>query len=287
MKGAYPALEARIPERIDGSEAASRDSGRFCSKETLGSVLDAGVTEVRFGGAIWEVGERGGIQLGAFEGDGLTPALLAEEYRRAADASRRTEAVRATTLEVEGRPAWRIDVVNGSSRQAIVVWGSADGGRGPGRRGRGRGRGAAPGCDRRLPLSDQGATRAVARMGRYHACHVLRCPFVSRGRTGRLAPVRGSPRRSRRPFRHAGRRGPRVVGPRAPQPPRRLPVPFPRRRPGARRRRTEPGPRGDGRRLEGPRRRRQRRALGDLASARPPRRCVGARRRSRASCAAT
>jgi hypothetical protein len=127
MKGAYPALEARIPEAIGGIAPASRDSGRFCSKETLGSVLDAGVTEVRFGGGIWEAGERGGIQLGAFEGDGLTPALLAEEYRRAADASRRTEAVRATTLEVAGRPAWRIDVVNGNSRQAIVVWGSADG----------------------------------------------------------------------------------------------------------------------------------------------------------------
>lgn len=127
MKGAYPALEARIPATIDGGEAASRDSGRFCSKETLGTVFDAGVTEERFGGGIWEAGERGGIQLVAFEGDGLTPALLAEEYRRAADASRGTEAVRATTLEVDGRPAWRIDVVNGSSRQAIVVWGSADG----------------------------------------------------------------------------------------------------------------------------------------------------------------
>lgn len=127
MPGAYPDLEARIPMLIEGDRAASRDSGRFCSKETLGSVYDAGVTEVRFGGGIWEVGERGGIQLGAFEGEGLTPELLAEEYRRAADASRRTEAVRATTLQVDGRPAWRIDVVNGNSRQAIVVWGSADG----------------------------------------------------------------------------------------------------------------------------------------------------------------
>lgn len=127
MKGAYPALEDRIPLEIEGRPAASRDSGRFCAAETLGSVYEAGVTEVRFGGGIWEAGERGGIQLGAFEGDGLTPALLAEEYRRAADASRRTEAVRATTLEVAGRPAWRIDVVNGNSRQAIVVWGSADG----------------------------------------------------------------------------------------------------------------------------------------------------------------
>jgi hypothetical protein len=127
MPGAYPDLEARIPMRLDDRAANSRDSGRFCSAETLGSVYEAGVTEVRFGGGIWEAGERGGIQLGAFEGDGLTPALMAEEYRRAADASRRTEAAKATTLEIDGRPAWRIDVVNGNSRQAIVVWGSADG----------------------------------------------------------------------------------------------------------------------------------------------------------------
>ena len=127
MPGAYPDLEARIPTLIEGREARSRDSGRFCSNETLGSVLDAGVAEVRFGGGIWEVGDRGGVQLGAFEGDGLTPALLADEYRRGAEASRRTEAVKPTTLQIDGRPAWRIDVVNGNSRQAIVVWGSADG----------------------------------------------------------------------------------------------------------------------------------------------------------------
>ena len=65
--------------------------------------------------------------MGAFEGDGLTAELMAEEYRRAAAKDRGTEAVRPTTLEIDGRPAWRIDVVNGNSRQAIVVWSSADG----------------------------------------------------------------------------------------------------------------------------------------------------------------
>jgi hypothetical protein len=127
MKGAYPELEARIPLEVAGKPATSRDSGRHCSRETLGSIFDAGVTEVRYGGGIWEVGDRGGIQLGAFEGDGLTAEMLAEENRRAAVQSRGTEAVRATTLEVDGRPAWRIDVVNRNSRQAIVVWSSADG----------------------------------------------------------------------------------------------------------------------------------------------------------------
>jgi hypothetical protein len=126
MPGAYPALEARVPTELAGEAAASRDSGRFCSADTLGSVYEAGVTQVRFGGAIWQVG-RGGIQMGAFEGEGLTAELMAEEYRRAADRDRATEAVRPTTLEIAGRPAWRIDVINGDSRQAIVVWPSADG----------------------------------------------------------------------------------------------------------------------------------------------------------------
>jgi hypothetical protein len=126
MLGAYPALEARVPTELGGQAAASRDSGRFCSVDTLGSVFEAGVTEVRFGGAIWQIG-RGGVQMGAFEGDGLTAELMAEEYRRAADRDRGTEAVVPTTLTVAGRPAWRVDVVNGSSRQAIVVWPSADG----------------------------------------------------------------------------------------------------------------------------------------------------------------
>jgi hypothetical protein len=126
MRGAYPALEARIPAELGGEAAASRDSGRFCSADTLGSVYEAGVREVRFGGAIWQIG-RGGVQMGAFEGDGLTAELMAEEYRRAAERDRATEAVVPTTLQVAGRPAWRIDVINGSSRQAIVVWPSADG----------------------------------------------------------------------------------------------------------------------------------------------------------------
>ena len=149
---------APIPSWKQGSRcgsgdltANSRDSGRFCSAETLGSVYEAGVTEVRFGGGIWEAGERGGIQLGAFEGDGLTPALMAEEYRRAADASRRTEAAKATTLEIDGRPAWRIDVVNGNSpRRSSCGARPMEGG--SGRRRRGRRGGPAPGRDLRVSL---------------------------------------------------------------------------------------------------------------------------------------
>jgi hypothetical protein len=127
MKGAYAALEARIPTLIDGKAATRRDSGRFCARETLGSLYDAGVNEEHFGGGIWDLGGGGGVQLGAFTATGLTPALVAEEYRRGAQASRSTQGVKSTTLQVDGRPAWRIDLATDSSRQAIVVWGSADG----------------------------------------------------------------------------------------------------------------------------------------------------------------
>lgn len=127
MAGAYPELEARVPIALAGQAPVSRDSGRFCARETLGSLLDAGITEMRFGGAIWEFGLHGGIQMAAFEGEGLTAALLAEEYRQAADRSRRTVAMHATTLEIAGRPAWRLDVIHRTSRQTIVVWPSADG----------------------------------------------------------------------------------------------------------------------------------------------------------------
>jgi len=63
MPGAFPRSRRGFPAEIDGKAAASRESGRFCARETLGSLFDAGVTEERFGGAIWEVGDRGGLQL--------------------------------------------------------------------------------------------------------------------------------------------------------------------------------------------------------------------------------
>ena len=52
MTGAYPDLEARIPLALDGQAADSRESGRFCSKATLGKFWDAGIREEQFGGGI-------------------------------------------------------------------------------------------------------------------------------------------------------------------------------------------------------------------------------------------
>lgn len=132
MKGAYPDLEARIPLQVDGQAADSRDSGRFCAKATLGTLWDAGIRESQFGGGIWAVETAGGtsiagLQLSVFRAPGLTAQLLADEYRSGADATQRVTVVSATNEQLNGRPGFRINFLNGDSRQAIVVWPSADG----------------------------------------------------------------------------------------------------------------------------------------------------------------
>jgi hypothetical protein len=132
MKGAYPDLEVRIPIQIDGQAADSRDSGRFCAKATLGTLWDAGIQEAQFGGGIWAIETAGatslsGLQVSVFRASGLTAQLMADEYKSGADATRRVTVVSATSEQVNGRPGFRINLLNGDSRQAIVVWPSADG----------------------------------------------------------------------------------------------------------------------------------------------------------------
>ena len=127
MTGAYPDLEARIPLALDGQAADSRESGRFCSKATLGKLWDAGVREEQFGGGIWAVDPTGGtslagFQLSVFRAPGLTAQLMADEYKSGAGATSRVTIVSATNEQVNGRPGFRINLLNGDSHQAIVIW---------------------------------------------------------------------------------------------------------------------------------------------------------------------
>ena len=132
MPGAYPDLEARIPLEVDGQAADNRESGRFCARGTLGTLWDAGIHETQFGGGIWAVDPAGGtslpgFQLSVFRAPGLTAQLMADEYKSGADATSRVTIVSATNEQVNGRPGFRINLLNGDSHQAIVVWPSADG----------------------------------------------------------------------------------------------------------------------------------------------------------------
>ncbi len=127
MKGAYPDLEARVPAQLQGQKASSRDSGRFCAPATLGTLWDAGIHETHYGGGIWKLGPVSGVQIAVFTADGLTVPLMADEYRSGAAADKRVQIVSATNETIAGRAGFRLNLVNGESHQAILVWPSADG----------------------------------------------------------------------------------------------------------------------------------------------------------------
>jgi hypothetical protein len=127
MHGAYPDLEARVPPQLAGSDASNLESGRYCAKETIGSLWDAGFTEVQFGGGIYSVGDTGGIQASVWRAPGLTTQLMADEYRNGAQADRKVTVVSATTEQIAGRNGFRMNLLNGEARQAILVWPSKDG----------------------------------------------------------------------------------------------------------------------------------------------------------------
>ena len=127
MLGAYPDLEARVPAQVTGIAAADRTSGRFCAKETLGTVWDAGIHEVDFGGAVFAIGDKGGVQTAVWRGAGLTTQLVADEYRTGAEGDSRVTVVSAANEPIAGRAGFRLNLVNGDSHQAILVWPSRDG----------------------------------------------------------------------------------------------------------------------------------------------------------------
>ena len=124
--GAYPALEARIPTRYEGQGPGHLDSGRHCSKENLGSLAAAGITEVRFAGGTWDFGGDAAAVLAVFEADGLTAAQIAEFYATSARAADRTTVDGESTLTLAGRPGHRLDTTTGSRSQTILVWPAAD-----------------------------------------------------------------------------------------------------------------------------------------------------------------
>jgi hypothetical protein len=119
--GAYPALEALVPAEFDGRRPDSLDSGRNCSRETLGTLADRGVEEMRFAGGIWDLGSGGGVTLAVLEAPGLRPDWVAEFYETGARSGRRVEDVTVSETTIGGRPATRIDALNGESFQTVVV----------------------------------------------------------------------------------------------------------------------------------------------------------------------
>jgi len=127
--GAYPELEALLPNAWEDQPPASLESGRTCTTESLGTLATHGIEELRFGGATWETGGASGFNVAVFEAEGLDPEQMLEFYEAGARALRSSDTYEVSDVTVAGRPAMRLDVVGvDGSAQTVVAWSSpADG----------------------------------------------------------------------------------------------------------------------------------------------------------------
>lgn len=124
--GAYPDLESRVPARYRDEPPESLDSGRNCGRESLGTLADLGVAELRFAGARWTFGAERAVVLAVFSAPGLDADQVAEFYAASARAASRTEVLAETPLSVDGRGGHRLDTKTGERLQTVVVWPAAD-----------------------------------------------------------------------------------------------------------------------------------------------------------------
>jgi hypothetical protein len=127
--GAYPDLEAVLPTAYDGKPPMNVDSGRTCTPESLGTLADHGVKELRYAGATWGLGGTSGITMATFEAAGLDPAAIIEFYEAGARTNRKTEKLQTTDTTAGGKPARRLDVLQSDGAyQTVVAWpGAVDG----------------------------------------------------------------------------------------------------------------------------------------------------------------
>ncbi|MEX2011928.1 MAG: hypothetical protein WEF51_06815 [Chloroflexota bacterium] len=124
--GAYPELERLIPASFEGVAPAHLDSGRNCTEANLGTLASHGIREVRFAGGLWETGDRSGFTLAVLVAPNLTAERMADFYEAGARAGRKTEEVKRSTDELDGRNAWMISTLNDESYQTIAVWDAAE-----------------------------------------------------------------------------------------------------------------------------------------------------------------
>jgi len=124
--GFYPDLEARIPVSLAGVSPSNRDSGRYCSPRTLGPLRADGFAEVRFAGETFPATSQSGVSLVVYSAPGLTADQVGDAFRGGAGTGRKVTVVSDAPYTVAGRPGRRLVVLNGDTRQVVVVWPAAE-----------------------------------------------------------------------------------------------------------------------------------------------------------------
>ena len=127
--GAYPALEALVPRQLDGRPPTRVDSGRSCSDAALGPLKSHGGTDLRFGGATWDLEHGRAVTIAVLAlPDRALPFAWAEEfYELSARAAKRTGNVEVSQPTVAGvGAAFEVDTLNDLSYQTVIVWPDGD-----------------------------------------------------------------------------------------------------------------------------------------------------------------
>lgn len=124
--GAYPDLEALVPRSLDGRPPDTLDSGRNCSAAALSTLAGHGITELRFAGSTWSSGPDAGTSIAVFSAPKLQADWVHEYYLAGAQNASTTETVDESRPAVNGRPAFRVDALNGESYQTVIDWQDGD-----------------------------------------------------------------------------------------------------------------------------------------------------------------
>jgi hypothetical protein len=127
VAGAYPDLEARIPKVIAGKPPQSIDSGRNCTAANLTTLANHGLTEVHFAGAVWSDAAQSAITLSVWQAPGLQAAWMGEWFEAGARAANSTGGIQTSRPTINGRQAYRLDLVNSESQQVVITWPSPSG----------------------------------------------------------------------------------------------------------------------------------------------------------------
>ncbi len=123
MAGAFPELEMTVPTTISGLPPSVLESGRYCSKASLGALAESGIGEARFGAGTWDRGSGKAVSLVTFEADGLTAKTMFDSYLAGARAdTAHVHDIVQKDLRVGDLTGYRLDFLNGESFQRILVW---------------------------------------------------------------------------------------------------------------------------------------------------------------------
>ena len=115
-----------VPPIYEDAPPETLDSGRHCTAESLGTLREAGIDEVRFAGGTWGFGGIRAAALAVFSAPGLTADAMADFYAASARTANRTLVTAESEPTLAGRQVHRIDTETGPRQQTVVVWPAAE-----------------------------------------------------------------------------------------------------------------------------------------------------------------